>query len=291
MFEHLPGIVRDEPLAKHTTFKIGGPADYFISVKTKDQMVEAILAAREAAQSCFILGKGSNLLVADAGIRGLVISVETNGLQREGDRVTADAGVSMGRLGTWTVSQGLRGAEFTSGIPGSIGGSIRGNAGAMGGELKDIIICVEALDESGQRRLLVNRECQFGYRDSIFKHSNLVVLSAMFQLREGGVEEGQALLKEYWQKRNATQDYSIPSAGCMFKNPEGLSAGKLIDDLGLKGFQIGDAKVSPMHANFITNVGEATASQARELIETIRLKVRERYQLELETEVQLVGFE
>jgi UDP-N-acetylmuramate dehydrogenase len=286
----LAGIKRHEPMSLHTTFKIGGPAEYYFVANSKSDLVQAIEAARTDRVPYLIIGRGSNLLVADKGIAGLVISLENHNLHRDGTRVIADAGVSLGRLATWSVEQGLGGAEFISGIPGSIGGSIRGNAGAMGGELKDILVCVEILTEDGQFQILTNPECRFAYRDSRFKHNHEIILSAIFQLKAGVAATGQALLKEYALKRNASQDYSIPSAGCMFKNPAGQSAGKLIDDLGLKGHRIGDAMVSPTHANFIVNVGQATAVQVVELVALIKKSVRDSNNIDLETEVQFIGF-
>ncbi|MFA6197869.1 MAG: UDP-N-acetylmuramate dehydrogenase [Patescibacteria group bacterium] len=288
--EKLPGIKKHELMSRHTTFKIGGPADYYFVARSKPDIVQAISSARSSQLPYLVIGHGSNLLVSDAGIRGLVIRIENDGISRAGSRVTADAGVSLGRLALWTVEQGLTGAEFISGIPGSIGGSIRGNAGAMGGELKDIVVCVEALDEAGQFRILANSECQFAYRDSRFKHNSEIIISAVFQLAAGQPAVGLARLKEYALKRSATQDYSIPSAGCMFKNPAGQSAGKLIDDLGFKGRRVGDAMVSPTHANFITNVGHATAAQVVELVALIKQSVLEKHGIELGTEVQFIGF-
>ena len=288
--EKLPDIRRQELMSRHTTFKIGGPAEYYFVAKSKSDLVQAIAAARASRAPFLLIGRGSNLLIADAGINGLVISLETADLHRDSTRVMADAGVSLGRLATWTVEQGLSGAEFISGIPGSIGGSIRGNAGAWGGELKDIIVCVEVLNEAGQFQILTNSECQFSYRDSRFKHNQEIIISAIFQLKEGQTAAGQNLLKEYVLKRNATQDYSIPSAGSMFKNPAGQAAGKLIDDLGFKGRRIGDAMVSQKHANFIINTGHATAVQVVDLVTLIKQAVLDQHGIELETEVQFVGF-
>ncbi|MFA5106942.1 MAG: UDP-N-acetylmuramate dehydrogenase [Patescibacteria group bacterium] len=286
----LPGVKRGEVMSRHTTYRIGGPADYFYTAKTTNDLISAITLARQHQLPVFLLGKGSNILVADAGVRGLVIQVETNECTRNGDRVTVAAGYSLGALVQWTIEQGLAGLEFASGIPGSVGGAVRGNAGAFGSETKDVIESIEILTSSSERRVLSKTDCQFGYRDSLIKHTPDIVLSATFHLHDGNRDDSRALVKKYMDQRTSKQDYSIPSAGSVFKNPPGNFAAKMIDELGLKGMRIGDAQISLTHANFIVNVGQAKANDVLQLISSVKEKVKAKYTVELETEIQLVGF-
>ena len=286
----LPGVKRNELMSRHTTYRIGGPADYFYTAKTTNDLVSAITLARQHQLPVFVLGKGSNILVADAGLRGLVIHVDTSERTRNGDRVMVSAGLSLGALVQWTIEQGLVGLEFASGIPGTVGGAIRGNAGAFGSETKDVIESIEILTDSLERRVLPNADCRFGYRDSLIKHTHDIVLSATLHLHEGNRDDSRALVKEYMDQRASKQDYSIPSAGSVFKNPPGNFAAKMVDELGLKGTRIGDAQISPTHANFIVNVCQAKANDVLQLISLVKEKVKAKYTVELETEIQLVGF-
>ncbi len=286
----LPGTLANEPMSKHCTYRIGGPAKYYYAAKTTDQFVQAVRLARENKIPLFILGKGSNILVSDKGFAGLVLHNEVTERSQEGDEVKVTAGASLVEFSLWTISQGLAGLEFSSGIPGSVGGGIRGNAGAFGSEMKDYINNVLVLTPESEVKEFGNEECQFGYRDSIFKHSDNLVLEATFGLKPGNKKESLALVKQFNEQRRSKQDYSIPSAGCTFKNIPGNPAAKMIDELGLKGTRIGDAMISNTHANFIVNVGEARASDVLELIGMIQQKVKDKYNIDLETEIQMVGF-
>lgn len=290
LIKQLAGLKKNEPMSRHTTYRIGGSADYFITAKTNEELTAALTIARQQKLPVFVLGKGSNILVADAGVRGLVIRVDTRERSRTGDRVTVSAGLGLGELVQWTIDEELAGLEFASGIPGSVGGAIRGNAGAFGGEMKDVVTSIDILSATGERRTLANAACRFGYRDSLVKHTTDIILTATFQLRPGDREASQELVKEYLAKRLSSQDYSIPSAGCVFKNPTGGYVAKMIDELGLKGTRIGDAQISPTHANFIVNIGQAKASDVLQLISLVKARVKDKYGVEIETEIQLVGF-
>ncbi len=286
----LPGTIKNEPMARHCTYRIGGPAEFFYTAKTIEQLEKAISVGRNCGLAIFILGRGSNILVSDAGVKGLVISVETEAIKQEGGRVIVDAGMSLGRFVHWTVRHGLTGMEFAAGIPGSVGGGIRGNAGAYGSELKNHIESVTVMTAENQKKVFSNDDCQFGYRDSIFKHTENIVLRATFSLKEGDPNNSYMLIKKYSEHRASKQDYSIPSAGCTFKNPKDNPAAKMIDELGLKGKRIGDAMVSDTHANFIVNVGQARAADVLKLIAEIKTKVKEKYGVDLEEEIMKVGF-
>jgi len=288
--EKLPGVIVNELLSQHTTFKIGGPAEFFYTAKTTDDFIKALKAARELNLPILILGKGSNVLVSDSGIKGLVICIATEGIKREGNKITVEAGLLLNQLVDWTIDNGLAGLEFAAGIPGSVGGGIRGNAGAFGSELKDYIESVEIFTIKNQRVSFPKDNCKFGYRDSIFKHTDDIVLTATFKLQLGNKEKSQALVKKYALHRASRQDYSIPSAGCTFKNIPDQPVGKLVEDLGLKGKRIGGAMISESHGNFIVNTGQAKAQDVLDLINLVKDKVKVKYQIDLETEIQLVGF-
>ncbi|MDD5566859.1 MAG: UDP-N-acetylmuramate dehydrogenase [Patescibacteria group bacterium] len=288
--QKLTGVIENEPMSRHTTYRIGGPAEFFYRTKTTDDLVKAIIVARQLQLPLFILGRGSNILVADKGIKGLVISVETTERTKNNNLVTVAAGAGLGEFVIWTINQGLAGIEFASGIPGTIGGAIRGNAGAFGSEMKDFVESIEVLTAGNVRKILPKSECAFGYRESVFKHSDDIILTSTFKLRPGNKAESLALVDKYMKQRTAKQDYSIPSAGCVFINPLGNPAARLIDELGLKGARIGDAQISSTHANFIINAGQAKASEVVKLIALIKEKVKEKYGIELREEIQLVGF-
>jgi len=286
----LPGILRNEPMGRHTTFQIGGPVKYFYTARTTEDLIKAVSLGRKYKLPIFILGRGSNILVSDAGIDGFVIFVNTEEIKKNKNLITVDAGLLLSRLVSWIIDNNLAGLEFAAGIPGSVGGGIRGNAGAFGSELKDYIAFVDVLNPENKRVRFTQEECKFGYRDSIFKHTDNIILSATFILKPGNKAESQSLIKQYASHRISRQDYSIPSAGCVFKNIPNHSVGKLVEELGLKGTKKGGAMISDTHGNFIVNIGQAKARDVIELINLVRQKVKEKYNLDLETEIQLVGF-
>ncbi|MBI2942104.1 MAG: UDP-N-acetylmuramate dehydrogenase [Chloroflexi bacterium] len=281
----------DEPLADHTSFRIGGPADYFVLADRVPLLVDLVRAANADGVPWLILGRGSNVLVSDRGVRGLVIRNQADGLSidRQTGLVRAESGLRLASLATQTARAGLTGLEFGIGIPGSVGGAVVMNAGAHGASFGDHLIAVEALTAAGEVARLRREELALGYRTSRFHHDRkAVVLGAELQLPE--VEPRVALeqIARFRQRRHETQP-TDPGAGSIFKNPPGDAAGRLIDVAGLKGRGHGGAVVSPKHGNFIVNVGGATAADVLALAEVARVTVAERFGVTLELEVERVG--
>jgi UDP-N-acetylmuramate dehydrogenase len=282
-------IALSEPLSKYTSIRIGGPADYYLEPADKEDTVAIIAFLQQQRFPFMIIGRGSNLLVSDEGIRGAVINLETglSSIRVEGDRVYADAGVSMARFVDFCVQRGYKGMEMLAGIPGTLGGALIMNAGAYGGEISDHLVDVELL-RNGALLYLRKEEVGFAYRRSGLQRD--IILGASFRLPQGEKEEIMAIRKELLLKRNRAQPLNYPNSGSMFKNPPGQFAAKLIEEAGLKGARRGDAQVSEKHANFIVNLGAATAADVRALIELVRTTVFERFQIMLELEVKLLGF-
>lgn len=282
-------IKENTPLAPYTVFKIGGPARFFCEVKNKEELAEAAGFAKVKSMPVFILGAGSNVLVSDEGFGGLVIKMNLQGFMAYGLRLTAGAGVSMARAVNFAVDRELGGFEWGVGIPGTIGGSVFGNAGCYSGEMKDVVEAVEIFDGTNFKTL-ENEKCKFGYRDSIFKkRPGWIIVSAALGLAPGGAKESRAKILEYSKKRALTQDIGSECAGCIFKNfNSDLPAGFLIDKAGLKGRRVGGAVVSSKHANFIVNSGEATARDIRELIELVKSEVQKKHGVLLEEEIRIV---
>jgi len=304
-----------EILAKHVNFRIGGPARYFVEAVSSQDIVDAVALAKQFAEPWFILGGGSNTLVADAGFAGLVIKAANRQMKIDGPRVIAEAGVISAAVARASAQAGLRGFEWAISLPGTIGGAVRGNAGCFGGEMKDNVESVRVLHD-GVVKTLLPAEIQFAYRDSVFKHSGNddVVLDVTLLLKPGDAAEAISALEKNLAGRKASQPLGSSSAGCMFKNfeytsdtditelagqhpvpPEmlarhRLAAGWIIDQLGLKGTRIGDAMVSETHGNFLVNKGAATADQIVQLISLIKMKVRDEAGIELHEEVQHLGF-
>jgi UDP-N-acetylmuramate dehydrogenase len=310
-------LKKDEPLAKHVHIRIGGPADFYLEAKSSEEIVQAIEAAVLDQIPFVIFGGGSNTLPSDDGFRGLVIQAANRGWGVSGTIVTAEAGVPTGFLARKTAEAGLTGLEWAVSLPGTVGGAVRGNAGCFGGEIKDTLDSVTLLRVNDGRVELgdcKNEECGFGYRESRFKRSHDVVLSAKFVLSAAPKEICLEKLEEVLSKRKADQPNDAPSAGCMFKNfdfknvselaklkeradvPEAyvrakrLPAGWLIEQADLKGRTIGRAQVSGKHGNFLLNLGGATASDVLQLISLIKMRIRDDYGIQLEEEVQLLGF-
>ena len=310
-------LKKDEPLAKHVNFRIGGPADAYLEAKTTADAVDAIRIARRQHVPWVIIGGGSNVLVADAGFRGLVVQTAFRGWRQEGNRVTADAGVLSAFLARATVDAGLTGFEWAVGLPGTIGGAVRGNAGCFGNETKDHVETIRIYDANADaERLMTWAECKFKYRDSIMKHMNPppLVLDVTLTLAPGDKKAGKARLDEIVRTRKEKQPHDAASAGCMFKNvvlngkedlwklrqetdipsdfmeEKSIAAGWLIDQADLKGTKVGDAEVSDKHGNFCVNRGNATADQVMQLVSLIKTKIRNRFGVQLEEEVQLIGF-
>lgn len=281
----------DEPMRLHTTFKIGGPADVFVEVQNTEEIISLIEYCKQNSIPYMIMGNGSNMLVGDKGIRGVVIQVgkAMNNITIDGEKVTAQAGVLMSTLANAILKAELSGFETLSGIPGTLGGGIYMNAGAYGGELKDVIDTVTYIDESGEIITKPNEELDLSYRHSMFETGKYVILSAALKLKKGSYDEIKAAMQEYNKRRSDKQPLSMPSAGSTFKRPEGYFAGKLIQDSGLVGYSVGGAQVSEKHAGFVVNKGGATAADVLALIKHIQDTVEEKFGVCLEPEVRLIG--
>lgn len=306
-----------EPLAKHVNIRIGGPADFYVEAKSSDEIVSAAEAALADGLPFVVLGGGSNTLPSDEGFRGLVIQAANRNWKIDGRRVTAEAGLPSAFLARKAAEAGLTGFEWAVSLPGTIGGAVRGNAGCFGGETKDALVSVDVLRVAGGRieRVTCRKEaCGFGYRESTFKHASDIVLSAEFEFSDAPKEACTARIEAVLSKRIAEQPNDAPSAGCMFKNfefedeseiaklkgcvdvPEAflrakrLPAGWLVEQADLKGKKIGGAQVSDKHGNFLVNLGSATASDVLQLISLIKMRIRDEYGIQLEEEVQLIGF-
>lgn len=280
-----------EEMKNHTTFKIGGPADAFVNAKSAEEIRAVLGFCRENGVPCLVTGNGSNMLVSDKGIRGVVLQVGSamSDCRIEDETVYAEAGILMSALAKRILEASLTGFEFASGIPGTLGGGIYMNAGAYGGELKDIIEEVTYIDENNEIKTSKGAELDFGYRHSIFETGKYVILSCKIKLKYGNYDEIKALMADYTKRRNDKQPISMPSAGSTFKRPEGYFAGKLIQDAGLMGYTIGGAQVSEKHAGFVVNRGGATAKDVLDLIEHVQKTVEEKFGVRLEPEVRLIG--
>ena len=281
----------EELLSSHTTFRVGGKADAFLSVQNEEQIKHAIEVCEKHKVPFFILGNGSNLLVSDEGYRGLVIAIGNDMAEVtiEGNSVTAQAGALLGSVSQAAAKSGLSGMEFASGIPGTIGGAIVMNAGAYDGEMKNIVTQVKVLTREGEILTLSNEELEFGYRMSRVKKEKLIVLSVTMLLQKKEQSAIYEKMNDFSQRRREKQPLEYPSAGSTFKRPEGMFAGKLIMDAGLRGYTVGDAQVSEKHCGFVINRGNATAKEVRTVIKDVQEKVKETFGVELETEVIFVG--
>ncbi|MDD6441457.1 MAG: UDP-N-acetylmuramate dehydrogenase [bacterium] len=284
-------ILFDEPMKKHTTFRIGGPADYFI-VPTEIEEIRAVVSlCEEMGMPYYVIGNGSNLLVADKGFRGVILQIykAMNQVKIEGNVITAQAGASLAQIAKEALEHALTGFEFAAGIPGTLGGAVRMNAGAYGGEIKDILTKATVLTKEGEVVELSKEELEFGYRTSIIERTGQIVLKAEIELSPGKREEIKAVMDDLRKKRVSKQPLEFPSAGSTFKRPEGHFAGKLIQDAGLKGFCIGGAQVSEKHSGFVINTGNATASDVVELMRQVNEKVTDMFGVSLEPEVRRIG--
>lgn len=288
------GVLRDEPMSAHTTFRVGGPADYYVVPRTVRALCEAIALCRERGVPLHVLGCGSNVLVADAGLRGVVVRIGSKLADvevREDGSITAQAGATNAKVARAALSAGLAGYEFAAGIPGSIGGAAIMNAGAYDGELRDVATSVTCLDQAGGIVEVPAAEAGWGYRCSMMGDAGLIVLSVALQLHPGDARAIQERMDELARRRNDKQPLDLPSAGSTFKRPAGHFAGKLIQDAGMQGHAVGGAQVSTKHAGFVVNVGGATAADVLQVIEDVKVRVLDRFGIELEPEVRLWGFE
>lgn len=308
----LPSVKKNVLLNKYTTFKIGGPAQYFLIAKKKEDIIKAVKVAKKLRIPFFILGGGSNLLVSDEGFKGLVIKIQNTKYKIRGNYLYAKAGMPMTALVKKTCQLGLSGLEWAAGLPGTLGGAIRGNAGAFGGEIKDVVFKVEALDEKGNLRRLSRKKCNFSYRSSIFKKKNWILLSAILKLKKGNRRTSQFIARGNINYRKKKHPLNYPSAGSVFKNVDFkkipkkyrikfskivkkdpfpvVPAAYIISEAGLKGKNIGGAEISKKHPNYIINKRKAKAKDVVNLINLVRKKVKNKFGITLETEIQYLGF-
>ena len=284
------GIFMEEPMKKHTTFRVGGPAD--VLVQPDETALAAILAlCRQYHVSYSFIGNGSNLLVGDKGIRGVVIEMTDpmGNIEVDGTKITAQAGAMLSKIANTAASNGLGGMEFAAGIPGSVGGAVVMNAGAYGGEMKDIIEKVYVLDENGAQLELDRDALDLGYRHSCIPEKKYIVTKVVLELVPRNEAEIRSEMKELNEKRAEKQPLQYPSAGSTFKRPEGYFAGKLIMDAGLRGYQVGGAQVSEKHCGFVINKGDATAADICQLMRDVSDKVQAQFGVVLEPEVKMIG--
>ena len=288
-------ILKDEPMSKHTSFKIGGKADYFIKVTSIDELKFVLKLAKENKIQIQIVGNGTNLLVRESGIRGFVIKLELNRFKIKKTTkeyfIIAESGLALNKLSNIAIKEELEGLEFLTGIPGTIGGGIRMNAGAYGKEMKDIVVKTKYMTYDGRIKNLDLAEHEFKYRDSIFSRIDGIVLETTIKAQKGDKNQIEAKIKEYSNSRKEKQPLEYPNAGSSFKRKEGIITAKLIDECGLKGYSIGDAEVSTKHAGFIVNKGKATADDVLKLVEYIKKCVKEKFNEEIELEILVLGDE
>ena len=291
MFERFEAV-RDAEMSRYTTLRLGGRADWLAFPRSGEEITALFAEAEQAGLPVTVIGHGSNLLVLDGGIRGLVIRVEKNmhGIQREGNRLTAQAGAMLGAAAAAAAEAGLTGLEFASGIPGTVGGGMTMNAGAYGSELGDVTVRVNGIRPDGTPVSLTREEMQFGYRTSAVRKLNFIVTEAVFELREGDPAEIRAKMNELNARRAEKQPLDVPSAGSTFKRPEGYFAAALIDQCGLKGYSIGGAQVSLKHAGFLVNTGSSSRDYL-ELVRYVQRVVLERAGVQLEPEIRIIGTE
>lgn len=284
-------ILLKESMARHTTFRAGGEAACLIRISSAQQLAVLLPFFKEKGIPCFILGNGSNLLVGDEGYPGVMLQIggKMNTVTVEGNRIRAGAGALLSRVAGCAQENGLTGLEFASGIPGSVGGGIVMNAGAYGGEMKQVVAQVTVMDECGKTTTIENEAMEFGYRTSLIKRKPLAVIEAVFSLERGDKDTIRAQMEELAEKRRAKQPLEYASAGSTFKRPEGFFAGKLIMEAGLGGYCVGDARVSEKHCGFVVNTGNARAADILAVIREVQRRVKEDTGIELETEVILLG--
>ena len=283
-------LMKEELMAKHTTFRIGGPAEVY-ACPNQVQLPALLEAAKKENAEVTVIGNGSNLLVGDKGIRGLVIEIGSgmNDIRVEGTKIVAGAGALLSKVANEAAAAGLGGMEFAAGIPGSIGGAVTMNAGAYGGEMKDILESVKVIDPEGMMHTLSVEELDLSYRHSCIMEKGGIVVEATLKLEQKPEEEIRAQMADLRNRRVEKQPLEYPSAGSTFKRPEGYFAGKLIMDAGLRGYTVGGAQVSEKHCGFVINHANATAADVRQLMQDVKEKVKEQFGVELEPEVKMIG--
>ena len=284
-------ILKDEPMGKHTTFRAGGKADYLVMPSNEEQVRDLVLLLKKENVPYYVMGNGSNLLVRDQGFKGVIIQIarKMNQIRVEGETIYAQAGALLSKIAAQALGEGLTGFEFASGIPGTLGGAVMMNAGAYGGEMKQVIVNACVLTSAGEIAVIPADLMELGYRTSVFAKNQDIILSAQLKLEYGN----EAVIREYMddlkEQRVSKQPLEYPSAGSTFKRPEGYFAGKLIQDAGLRGFQVGGAQVSEKHCGFVINKDHATATDILSLMEQVSDKVEAEFGVRLEPEVKIIG--
>lgn len=306
----LPGVKKNILLAPHTTFRIGGAAKYFFTARTPSSVIRALKAAKSCRTPFFVLAGGSNVVMADKGFEGLIVYIKIRNHAITGMRVGAGAGVSMDVLVRETAKRGLAGLEWAGGLPGTLGGAIRGNAGAFGGEIKDSIVSVKAIDEKGRVCTFSRAQCRFSYRSSLFKEKKYIVLSTVLGLKKGNAKELSRIAKSHMRYRRERHPLEYPNAGSIFKNCDVrkmparwrkhfasiiktdpfpvIPTAAIIAAAGLKGQRIGDIQVSTKHPNYMVNLGKGKAADVKRLVEKVKKRVQKKFGVRLEEEIQFV---
>lgn len=286
-------ILKNEPMPRHTSFKIGGNADILVKIEDAEDIKTVLEFSNKEHIPTYVIGNGSNILVKDNGIRGIVLMIcmDTYKIDKQDKKVvvTAGAGVKLGGLAQELLKQEITGFEFASGIPGTIGGAIRMNAGAHGKEMKDIVATTTYIDEYGNVNTVSNKEQEFTYRSSVFSKNKWIIINTVLEFEYGNKQEIQTKMQEYAQYRKEKQPITYPSAGSTFKRGEDFITAKLIDECGLKGYSIGGAKISDLHAGFIINTGNATADDVLKLVKYTKEKVYEKFNKTIELEIEVIG--
>ena len=284
-------VLTNEPMSKHTTFRIGGPADYFVCPENIEEVQKVVCLCNEMDMPFYLLGNGSNLLVGDKGYRGVIIRLykQMDKIEVSGTKIKAQAGALLVKVANEACKNGLTGLEFAGGIPGTLGGAVVMNAGAYGGEMKDVLEEVTVLTKEGEILTLNKEELELGYRTSIIGRKGYIAFEVVLRLKEKNADEIRAYMNELREKRVTKQPLEYASAGSTFKRPEGHFAGQLIEQAGLRGFQVGDAQVSEKHCGFVINRGQATAKDVMDLMREVSAKVEEKFGVTLEPEVKRLG--
>ena len=284
-------ILKDEPMDKHTTFRAGGKVDYLVMPSNEEQVRDLVLLLKKENVPYYVMGNGSNLLVRDQGFKGVIIQIarKMNQIRVEGETIYAQAGALLSKIAAQALGEGLTGFEFASGIPGTLGGAVMMNAGAYGGEMKQVIVNACVLTSAGEIAVIPADLMELGYRTSVFAKNQDIILSAQLKLEYGNEVVIREYMDELKEQRVSKQPLEYPSAGSTFKRPEGYFAGKLIQDAGLRGFQVGGAQVSEKHCGFVINKDHATATDILSLMEQVSDKVEEKFGVRLEPEVKIIG--
>ena len=284
-------IFENENMANHTTFKCGGNASLYIAPNSTDELVKVLEVLRNEDYPYMVIGNGSNLLVKDTGYDGAIVEVDKkiSEIDVRGEEIIVEAGAKLSKVATIAMENDLAGFEFAHGIPGNMGGAVVMNAGAYGGEMKDVLKWVKVVDQNGEIKTLENGELELGYRTSRVMKEKMIVLEACIKLELGVMGDIAEVMALLMSKRKASQPLEYPSAGSTFKRPEGYFAGKLVQDAGMKGYRVGDAMVSDKHSGFVINCGNATATEVIQVIKDVQAKVKEDFGVDLEPEVRIIG--